>query len=413
MSKEAGRTLNRRFLPLYIAAFCQGFALWYPIERLFMRDIGFDNATIGLAVAVTSIFVLLAETPSGILADRWSRKGVLMLASIFLALCSAVGEISHSVPMYLVAAGLWGIFFAFYSGTYEAVVYDALLEETGKAEKYEHYYGRTQLADGIALAGGSILGGVAGELLGLRSTYFLTIFSALLAIVALVAFKEPKLHKARVADSIQAHILTTLKEVLKKRTLIPVLIVLIIIAILRSFLFEFKQLWLIALAAPVIVFGPTSALVFSSFALGGLAASRLKLHRSFMMAITILTMLFSGVALALLHNTFAVVVAQVLLGTGLIGVGIIFSRFLQDSLPSKVRAGSSSVVSTIGRIIIIPLSLFFGFISKEASVFTAAWLIFGLLVVLAIFAAKTFTGRNKLSTITLGNDETTIEQYNK
>ena len=124
------KRLYRRLLPLYVAAFFQGFVLWYTIEKLFMRSIGFDDAGIGIMVAGYSVVMLLIETPSGILADRWSRKGVLMVASVALAASSLVCGISDSIPFYLVGAGLWGIFFAFYSGTYDSMVYDTLLEET-------------------------------------------------------------------------------------------------------------------------------------------------------------------------------------------------------------------------------------------------------------------------------------------
>jgi MFS family permease len=74
--------LGRRLVPLYAAAFLQNPALWVPIEKLFMTTIGFDAASVGAMAAVYAVVVPMLEVPSGVLADRWSRRGVLILASI-------------------------------------------------------------------------------------------------------------------------------------------------------------------------------------------------------------------------------------------------------------------------------------------------------------------------------------------
>jgi hypothetical protein len=50
-NQELKKVLHKRFVPLYIAAFFQSFVLWYSIEKLFMRTIGFNNAGIGIIVA--------------------------------------------------------------------------------------------------------------------------------------------------------------------------------------------------------------------------------------------------------------------------------------------------------------------------------------------------------------------------
>ena len=42
------QALRTRLLPLYIAAFSQGLVLWAPIEKVFLRSLGFDQAALGL-----------------------------------------------------------------------------------------------------------------------------------------------------------------------------------------------------------------------------------------------------------------------------------------------------------------------------------------------------------------------------
>src|SRR4029453_2041959 len=108
-------------------------ALWVPIEKLFMTTIGFSPASIGAMAAVYAVVVPVLEVPSGVLAGRWGRRGVLRLASVPASLSVLIGGLSQSVGVYMVSAGFLGVFFALQSGTLESVVYDTGLEEDRKS----------------------------------------------------------------------------------------------------------------------------------------------------------------------------------------------------------------------------------------------------------------------------------------
>lgn len=73
---------------IYISHVFTGLVFWYGIEKLFMRSIGISPFGIGLVTATTLTSSLVFDIPSGILADKWSRKGTLMLSAVFLAVCS-------------------------------------------------------------------------------------------------------------------------------------------------------------------------------------------------------------------------------------------------------------------------------------------------------------------------------------
>lgn len=138
----ATKALRRRFVPLNAAMFLQNLTLWVPLEKLFMTSIGFDAATIGVMAAVYSVVVPMLEIPSGILADRWSRRGVLLIATAALVVSVAIGGLSQNVAMYLVSALFLGVFFAMQSGTADSIVYDAVVEETGNSDAFERVLGR-------------------------------------------------------------------------------------------------------------------------------------------------------------------------------------------------------------------------------------------------------------------------------
>src|SRR5918996_4224356 len=102
--------LRRRLGPLYAAAFLQNLALWVPIEKLFMTSIGFDAASVGAMAAVYAVVVPIFEVPSGVLADRWSRRGVLALGCVAAVVSVTIGGLSQDVATYMVAALFLGIF---------------------------------------------------------------------------------------------------------------------------------------------------------------------------------------------------------------------------------------------------------------------------------------------------------------
>ena len=82
---DAATRVRKRLRPLFVAGFFLGISFWAPVEKLFLSHIGFTAATIGLLAATYAVVVPFLEIPSGILADRWSRRGVLMIADLALA----------------------------------------------------------------------------------------------------------------------------------------------------------------------------------------------------------------------------------------------------------------------------------------------------------------------------------------
>ncbi len=158
------QTVGRRLRPLNLAVFLQSLVIWFAAEKLFLSEIGFTPAAIGLMAAVYAGVVPLVEFPSGILADRWSRRGVFAVACVSMAGCSLLGGLSDGVGLYLVSAAFLGITLATQSGTVDSMVYDLLVEETGDGTDFTRRIGRVRLLEGLGLTAGALLGGVVAEL---------------------------------------------------------------------------------------------------------------------------------------------------------------------------------------------------------------------------------------------------------
>ena len=131
--------------------------------------------------------------------------------------------------------------------------------------------------------------------------------------------------------------------------------------VVMRLLIEFYQLWYLGLALPVLWYGPSCALMYSGAWGGGALASWLRGGRTVLMAGLGTLVIAFGL---FVHDPRVVVGAQVATIFGVTVLNIALTRYLHDAMPSTVRAGASSVVSTIGYGAFVPTALGFGVYSR-------------------------------------------------
>jgi predicted MFS family arabinose efflux permease len=345
------------------------------VEKLFMDEIGFDAASVGLMAAAYAAVVPILEVPSGILADRWSRRGVLMAANAALAISALIGGLSQDVPTYILSALVLGVCFALSSGTIDSIIYDTVLEETGNSEAFERHIGRNRLVDSAALVVSALVGGVLAGVAGTRITYLLTVPVVAMSIVALWRFSEPQLHRAGEATSLRVHIGLTYRTLTRRGRLLPIVTLAMLSGVVLQVVLEFGPLWLVALAVPAVLYGPYWAALVSSLGLGGLIAGRIHLDRPVTAALVAALMVLASVVLTTSRDVVAITAAQILLALLVVAAGIHVSRLLNDAVPSTIRAGVASGVSTLTWVAFLPVALGFGLLSEHHGVHTAGWTI--------------------------------------
>jgi predicted MFS family arabinose efflux permease len=396
--------LNRRLVPLYVGTAVQGCLLWVPVEKLFMNEIGFTAATVGVMAAAYAALVPVIEVPSGILADRWGRRNVLVVACLALAVASLLGGLATTVPLYVLSMVPLGVYFAMWSGTMDAIVYDTVLEETGSSDTFERDLGRVRFVESITLVASALGGGVLANVASARLTYFLTVPFAVLAAIAFVRFREPLLHKENEYTSLRAQVTLTWQAVTRRDALLPVVALAVLTSALLQLVFEFGPLWMIALSASALFFGPFWAALVSTLGLGGLLAGRLDMKRTTVLAAVVAAMTAAALTLVLGRGLVAVTVAQVVLSLALVVVGIHVTKLVHDAVPSAVRSGVASGVSAFTWLAFLPLAIGFGLLADRVGVARAGWLIV-LAVVVAGAVLVTVTTRPApvaLSTVDAG-----------
>ncbi|WP_393916326.1 MFS transporter [Halostreptopolyspora alba] len=117
--------------------------LLYPVYALLFADAGLSAAEISSLFVIWSVTTFVFEVPFGLLADRSSRRHLVMVAPV----CTAAGfALWTFVPSYLsfaVGFVLWGAGGSLSSGALEALVYETL-ERVGAGDAYARVMGRAR-----------------------------------------------------------------------------------------------------------------------------------------------------------------------------------------------------------------------------------------------------------------------------
>lgn len=380
--------LNRRLLPLYAAAFLQGFILYYTVDKLLASSVGLSATGIALSVGIMSIVTVLAEVPSGVMADRWSRKGVLYISQTFLALSTVLGAYATSGWHYTIYAAAWGIFFAMYSGIYEAITYDLLIEEQGDAKNFARIYGRVGQLDGAALMAGALIGAVIADRSGVHAPFFWTLPIIVLGYVAISLFREPTVHKAHSEETkLLAHARQTLAAVRRSDVLKSLFLVSAVIGGSLRLLWEFNQLWHINLGLPIALFGIANALIFTSLIIRGWLVPRLKTERFRLLSLFIIAGILTG-SLLLVPNAYVAAAGIAIVMLCILSAELVLKILQQDRLPSRLRAGATSVLSTISHLVAIPVFMIFGSLVDRFGISKAGLFVLVMFALALVFAVQ-------------------------
>jgi hypothetical protein len=268
-------------------------------------------------------------------------------------------------------------------------LYDTVLEETGDSGDFERRLGRVQAVESVALVASALAGGWVAGLLDPRVTYFLTVPFALASIAGYAMFREPRLHRAAEPVALRRHLGLTVRAVTRRGRLLPIVTLGVLAAVISQLVFEFGPLWLVALAVPAAAFGPYWAGLVSTLGFGGLLAGRLRLDRPVNAWAAAAAMAVAALLLTADTGLVVVTLAQVTLAllTGLAAIHV--SAVLHDAVPSSIRSGVASGVSSLSWLAFLPVALGFGALSTARGVREAGWMLVALAVLAGALLAAT------------------------
>jgi MFS family permease len=174
-TNASAQSIQRIYLGLLLGNTLAASLIW-GINTLFLLDAGLSNFEAFLANAFFTLGMVLFEVPTGVIADTVGRRASYLLGTLTLAITTAayfvMWQTGAPFALWAIVSMLLGLGFTFFSGAVEAWLVDALQAVKYKGD-LETVFGRGQVVGGIAMLGGSVLGGVIAQFTSLGVPYIL------------------------------------------------------------------------------------------------------------------------------------------------------------------------------------------------------------------------------------------------
>ena len=240
MQKARSLDLNKdKFALFYVLNYSLPICV---VNLLFYKSKGLSFKEIMFLEAITSIVTILLEIPSGVLADTYGRKNLLLIGQGFSMLALFLILISKKYVLFILSAIFFGISDSAISGSDIALIYDYFkfnLEEN----IFEEYFARINSYKFIVFSITTLVGGSI-FVYNCNLVVILSIILQFMSFIAIILFKENFERKNLENFYIKDSFIEDLK-ILKRKELFGITVVFLIMTIVIATLNQFTQEYLV------------------------------------------------------------------------------------------------------------------------------------------------------------------------
>lgn len=349
---------------IFALSFMSEFIVIYPFYVIMFGERGDVSAAgVGILLAVWMIVSVLAEVPTGVIADKVSKKWSLVLGHIMQLLTFATWLLFPNFTGYLIGFIIWGIGEAFISGAFQAYLYESLDDKNKKA--FGKIYSRSSAFTMAAYAAGSLLAFAIGPQYTL-----LLILSVLVSAISLaITLSLPATHsKVEVDVEIKPKVLSgAFKTIRASAALRRILITAVIVQGLMGMLGEYLPVYYNQVGVPtqwvalLISVGSATAVLLYWW----MHHLEAQISRYQLPIIVGFTTLF---ALSFLGGTVGAVIGFFLFTRMLRVMSVNNETQIQHHAPNESRATLGSLYSFTGKVLSAALLSLVGFFAVEGKI---------------------------------------------
>ena len=211
--------MKKNIALIYLHTFLSTFILFYICDTLFYIERGLSSSEYISFVGIAFLVKLIFEIPFGILADKYSRKKLLLISNILFILSTVIFIYSHNYFTFLIAIIISAINNSISSGIVNSILYESLenKREFNKTLFYNSFFYN------ISYMLAMIIGGYVGQNFGLIYNYYFTILPFIIDFFILLIIKVNKPQKDNVNKNIVI-LKNGIKEVFKNPYLLKLII---------------------------------------------------------------------------------------------------------------------------------------------------------------------------------------------
>lgn len=381
----------KKFLAeIYLFKFFDDLILIYPLYAVMFTDFGMQPWQVATLLAVWSTTAFLLEVPSGVWADKYSRKNILFVGQIIRFFGYLVWLFYPNFLGFLVGFVLWGIKSALTSGTFQALIYDEL-KLFGEEKQFAKILGRTKTISFIAILVASAL---ASPAILLGYPFVLVLSSIAVLISGIIIATLPKAQNAE--STHEKEYFSILKQGLhtafKNAVVFRLIIFLSLAFALSGALDEFWTIFANNSGLPKYGLGLFLGLMGASQGIASFFAHRFEEKSD---KLFYFLFILSGLVLFLAGYLFSVpaLLLLVLFSFLFAIIQVVFESKLHHSIDSTARSTISSVSSFLTELEALIIYLSFGFIAQFSS-YRSSFLTYGVIVATFGFIYLIFSKRN-------------------
>lgn len=237
----------------YLVTALAYFGFFTPIIQLFYLDHNLTITKIAILGVAWSLVRIVLEVPSGILADKWGRKKVFAISSLFAVFQVILLLYANNFGYFIVASVFSAVSYSFLSGTNTAFFYDTL-KQLKKEDKFEKMWARQEIFTQVPLIIAFVSSGFLYKFSPLLP-FQLSLIFLLASFLIVLTFKEPEFHKPIEEVNVFTHFKQSMKFILDNSFLRAILIFSVIFSIGSDLSYGYGQIYLKQLALPVVLFG--------------------------------------------------------------------------------------------------------------------------------------------------------------
>jgi MFS family permease len=170
------------------------FGLFAVIQTLYLKSLGYDPPTIGLLVGLTPVFSMFFLIPSGIIANRFGKKWLLVASSLAYLSSFIIYATLDAFHFLLLASLLGGFSWGAYIAPFQAIIADKV--ETARRS---YAYSLSSFLFSFGLIIGSLLAGLKEifeftfhftPIFSYKLMFWLLVSIGIASIVPLIPIKE-------------------------------------------------------------------------------------------------------------------------------------------------------------------------------------------------------------------------------
>lgn len=375
----------------YIFNFLNRFMVYLPVFVLFLNKKGFNQTMVMALMSVYNISIMIGEIPTGVVADKISRKLSVIVGCLLQGIAMMCMIPSSNFVVLAIIEAVFGIGLTFQSGAMSAMFYD-YLKKNHKENMYPQIEGKRWACVFLSQAIASLLGGELANV-DISLTVLITACAYIFSAIILIFFKEEKNEYLKSENKYIIHVAKTGRNLFATKKVKLMFVVIVVTNTLFSTTMWLYQPYYTELGIKVETYGVAYLLMNAVSALGGLVSTRINL--TFKKSI-IFYMLGNGICVLLMgvcRGLIGVIIPSMVFGVNGIANPWIQSYWEQD-IQSEERATASSILSLISSIIYVLVAIPLGYICDNngvcESLFAAAivFLVVCVLCLMVLFKGE-------------------------